>query len=117
MEPLDLQPARAAESPAPATRVGGNEYVNLAASQPLPGHIGRYLVLDVLGTGGMGIVYAAYDPELDRKVALKVMDPEVDAARTSRRQDILRREAQALARLAHPNIVAIHDVGDRKSVV
>ncbi len=111
MEPLDLQPARAAESPAPATRVGGNEYVNLAASQPLPGHIGRYLVLDVLGTGGMGIVYAAYDPELDRKVALKVMDPEVDAARTSRRQDILRREAQALARLAHPNIVAIHDVG------
>jgi predicted Ser/Thr protein kinase len=82
-----------------------------AAVPRLPSHIGRYLVLEVLGTGGMGVVYAAYDPELDRKVALKVMDPESDVVRVSRRQDYLRREAQALARLAHPNIVAIHDVG------
>lgn len=73
--------------------------------------IGRYRVLDQLGKGGMGVVYSAYDPELDRKVALKLIYGEIDVERLHRSQELLRREAQALAKLAHPNIVAIHDVG------
>jgi tetratricopeptide (TPR) repeat protein/tRNA A-37 threonylcarbamoyl transferase component Bud32 len=76
--------------------------------------VGRYVVLSKLGAGAMGVVYAAYDPELDRKVALKLLQPgrELDhAARSEAANARLLREAQALAKLAHPNIVAIHDVG------
>jgi tetratricopeptide (TPR) repeat protein len=74
--------------------------------------VGRYLVVDKIGEGGMGIVYRAYDPELDRKIALKLVgvtrrDPE-SAARARAR---LLREAQALAKLSHPNVIAIHDAG------
>jgi len=70
--------------------------------------VGRYIVLGWLGEGGMGTVAAAYDPELDRKVALKLVraDPGgEDAAR-------LLREARALAKFSHPNVVAVHDVGE-----
>ncbi|MEZ4449848.1 MAG: bifunctional serine/threonine-protein kinase/formylglycine-generating enzyme family protein [Nannocystaceae bacterium] len=70
--------------------------------------IGRYLVLDHLGTGGMGVVYSAYDPELDRKVAVKLLKHGVgDYAGRAR----LLREAQAMAKLAHPNVVTVYDVG------
>jgi tetratricopeptide (TPR) repeat protein len=68
--------------------------------------IGRFVVLAPLGAGGMGIVHLAYDPKLDRKIALKFLH-EQSADRTAR----LLREAQALGRLSHPNVVAIHDVG------
>jgi tetratricopeptide (TPR) repeat protein/predicted Ser/Thr protein kinase len=74
-----------------------------------PGHgttMGRYLVLERLGAGGMGVVYAAYDPDLDRKVALKLLH---GTAGDEERQRLLR-EAQAMARLAHPNVVTVHDV-------
>jgi serine/threonine-protein kinase len=71
--------------------------------------VGRYLVLDVLGEGGMGVVYKAYDPELDRPIALKVLLTAEDAS--SGQRDRLLREAQALARLSHPNVIAVHDVG------
>ncbi|MDB4969566.1 MAG: serine/threonine kinase family protein [Myxococcales bacterium] len=67
---------------------------------------GRYLVLERLGAGGMGVVYSAYDPELDRKVAIKILRP--DAVRDQSR---LRREAQAMARLQHPNAISVYDVG------
>jgi tetratricopeptide (TPR) repeat protein/predicted Ser/Thr protein kinase len=70
---------------------------------------GRYVVLARLGAGGMGVVYAAYDPELDRKVALKLLH--ASAGRGDEARARLMREAQALAKLSHPNIVAIHDVG------
>ncbi|HWB77736.1 MAG TPA: serine/threonine-protein kinase, partial [Nannocystaceae bacterium] len=70
---------------------------------------GRYVVLGVLGRGGLGVVHAAYDPELDRKVALKVVDAHALGSADLRAR--LRREAQALARLSHPNVVAVHDVG------
>ncbi|MCX4240556.1 serine/threonine-protein kinase [Paraliomyxa miuraensis] len=70
--------------------------------------VGRYVVLQKLGAGGMGVVHAAYDPELDRKVALKLVVPE-KAGRTSRVR--LMREAQALGRLSHPHVVAVYDVG------
>lgn len=71
---------------------------------------GRYLVLDPLGAGGMGLVYAAHDPELNRKVALKVLRREIDEAGHAAR-DLLLREAQAMAQLAHPNVVTVFDVG------
>jgi predicted Ser/Thr protein kinase len=70
--------------------------------------LGRYLVVSVLGAGGMGVVYDAIDTELDRRVALKVLRPEADEASERR----LVREARAMARIAHPNVVAIFDVGE-----
>ncbi|HLT37426.1 MAG TPA: serine/threonine-protein kinase, partial [Enhygromyxa sp.] len=78
--------------------------------------IGRYVVVDVVGHGGMGVVYAAWDPKLDRRIALKLVTL---GARTGigvgTEGDIQRlrllREAQALARLEHPNVVKVHDVG------
>ncbi|MBI5500567.1 MAG: serine/threonine protein kinase [Deltaproteobacteria bacterium] len=74
--------------------------------------IGRYVVLDRLGEGGMAVVYAAYDPELDRKVALKLMRPEVGAEEGPEGARLrMLREAQAMARLSHPNVLAVHDVG------
>ncbi len=74
--------------------------------------IGRYLVLTLLGKGGMGHVYAAYDPELDRKVAIKVLRPRANAAGdSSEGRGRMLREAQALAQLSHPNVVAVYDVG------
>ena len=73
--------------------------------------VGRYVVLDVLGRGAMGVVHAAYDPELDRKVALKLVRAgrPGEASSVGRSQTL--REAQAMARLQHPNTVAIYDVG------
>jgi serine/threonine protein kinase/formylglycine-generating enzyme required for sulfatase activity len=70
--------------------------------------IGRYVIVERVGTGAMGVVYGAYDPELDRKVALKLIKPGQgkDTARAR-----LLREAKAIARLQHPNVVAVHDVG------
>lgn len=68
---------------------------------------GRYVILEHLATGGMGEVYAAWDPQLDRKVALKRMRPGASGDSQGR----LLREARALARLSHPNVVSIHDVG------
>jgi tetratricopeptide (TPR) repeat protein len=79
-------------------------------SEPRGGAIGRYVVLDVLGQGGMGVVYAAFDPQLDRKVAIKVLH-RLGANASREAQDRLLREAQAMARLSHPNVVAVHDVG------
>ena len=76
-----------------------------------PGHrIGRHLVLGRLGAGGMGVVFAAYDPELDRKVAIKLMRPGRGADSPARQERLLR-EAQAMAKLAHPNVIVVHDVG------
>ncbi|MFV8755573.1 protein kinase domain-containing protein [Nannocystaceae bacterium ST9] len=72
--------------------------------------LGRYLVLERLGAGGMGVVLAAYDPELDRKIAIKLIHP--DRARpTMAPRERLLREARALARLSHPGIVGVHDIG------
>ena len=75
-----------------------------------PVRLGRFVLLQHLATGGMGSVHSAYDPQLDRRVALKLLRP--DAHRESdRARARLLREAQALARLSHPNVVPVHDVG------
>jgi eukaryotic-like serine/threonine-protein kinase len=66
--------------------------------------IGRFLVLEVIGMGGMGMVLSAFDPQLDRKVALKILRGAVD------RREALLSEARAMARLQHPNVVAVHEV-------
>lgn len=74
--------------------------------------IGRYLILKTLGFGGMGVVFLADDPELDRKVALKLLRPEplLEEAPLASKLRLLR-EAQAIAKLSHPNVVAVFDVG------
>ncbi len=75
--------------------------------------VDRYVILASLGQGGMGVVFAAYDPELDRKVALKLLLPAAAAQSGTRSESRTRllREAQALAQLSHPAVVAVHDVG------
>ena len=76
-----------------------------AAHAP-PARIGRFTLLARIGRGGMGDVYAAHDPLLDRKVALKLLRPGVGI------DGWLLHEARAAARLAHPNVVVIHEVGE-----
>lgn len=71
--------------------------------------IGRYIVLDTMGAGTMGTVYAAYDPELDRRIAVKLLSTSQSRSPKARRR--LLREAQALARLSHPNVIQVYDVG------
>ncbi|HSG40156.1 MAG TPA: serine/threonine-protein kinase [Thermoanaerobaculia bacterium] len=71
---------------------------------------GRYVILDCVGKGGMGVVYSAYDPELDRKVAVKLLRADRMHGRSSGRLRLLR-EAQAIARLSHPNVITVHDAG------
>ncbi len=73
--------------------------------------VDRYVVLHELGAGGMGVVYAAYDPELDRKIALKLVLSSRRSGTESVGGQRLLREAQALAKLSHQNVVGIHDVG------
>ena len=93
--------ARPVESPAlvlARARIGGALFGDAVG-------LGRFRVLERLGGGGMGVVYAAYDPELDRGVALKTVHvPDIG-------RDIALAEAKALARLAHPNVVPVFDVG------
>jgi tetratricopeptide (TPR) repeat protein/predicted Ser/Thr protein kinase len=73
----------------------------------------RYRLLRPLGSGGMSVVYAAHDPVLGRDVALKLLRAEARAAvgRLTSREARLLREARLMARLTHPNVVAVHDVG------
>ncbi len=71
--------------------------------------LGRYVVLDRLGAGGMGVVYAAWDPELDRRVAIKLLHARLGRAPGD--ASPLLREARAMARLTHPNVLAVYDVG------
>ena len=81
---------------------------------PAPGEIAKFFpqleIIECLGRGGMGVVYKARQPRLNRLVALKILSPEreKDPAFAGR----FEKEAQALARLSHPNIVTIHDFGE-----
>ena len=70
--------------------------------------IGRFVVVGELGKGGMGVVYRAHDPELDRQVALKVLR---SAAATEEERMRMLREGQAMARVTHPNVITVYEVG------
>jgi formylglycine-generating enzyme required for sulfatase activity len=72
--------------------------------------VGRYLILGRVGSGAMGVVYGAYDPELDRRIALKLLNGEARGHDLAARARLLR-EAKAMARVEHPNVIAVHDVG------
>src|SRR5690242_6069453 len=88
----------------------GKHYRPADETSASPFRIGRYTVLKRIGSGGMGVVYAAYDDELDRKVAIKILrrlDDTDDPDATFR----MRREAQAIAKVSHPNVLAVHEVG------
>src|SRR5215471_4697777 len=71
----------------------------------------RYTVRARIGAGGMGEVFAAHDAELDRLVAIKVIKPGVAGSSPASRARF-QREAQAMARLSHPNVVSVFDVGE-----
>ncbi len=81
------------------------------------GPAGRYVLGEPIGAGGMGEVYSAFDPTLQRSVALKLVNPRGEDTRDA--EERLRREARALARLSHPNVVPVFDVGtlDRRVFV
>jgi eukaryotic-like serine/threonine-protein kinase len=102
---------------APATGSGVGELPppvpadDRAARLPEPGcSVGRYQIERLIGAGGMGVVYAAHDPELDRDVAIKLIRPELGAG-SEKMERRLVRESRAMAQLAHPNVLAVHDVG------
>ena len=76
----------------------------------VPGsHVARYQILNAIGRGGMGEVYAAYHPDLDRRIALKIVS-ESSAAAPDRRARLLR-EARAIAHISHPNVITVYDAG------
>lgn len=70
----------------------------------------HFIVLDELGRGGMGVVVCAYDPDVDRRVAIKVLHEKDDDSGEARRRRALR-EAQAMGKLSHPNVVTVYEVG------
>jgi len=86
-----------------------------ALDEPGPDAVGRYRIERVVGRGAMGTVYAAYDPVLDREVAVKVLRGDVPA--TEERRLRMLREARTLARIRHPNVVSVHDAGESGDVV
>jgi len=90
-------------------RIRGRIEARLFGDQAPPRRLGRYHLLDRVGAGGMGIVYSAYDPQLDRRVALKVLKRDSTSKRDIGRARLLR-EARALGQLTHPNVVPVHDV-------
>jgi len=96
------------------TRTLADDELEAEIARGLPGttSIGRFTVLHPLGSGGMGTVYAAYDPQLDRKVALKLLHATARAEDDdSHARARLLREAQALAKVSHPNVIQVYEVG------
>src|SRR3989440_4791593 len=79
----------------------------------IPESIAHYQIIKKLGAGGMGEVYLALDTKLDRKVAIKVLQP--DSLADEHLKKRLIREAQAVARLDHPNICAVYDINEADS--
>lgn len=108
----------AAGGSAPTQELSGSPLLPPAPPRPPEqlergAQVSRFVVLDVLGVGGMGAVYSAYDSQLDRRVALKLLraQPSADAGAAHAR---MLREAQAMARLSHPNVVNVFDVGEHQ---
>ncbi|HWC97348.1 MAG TPA: protein kinase [Candidatus Sulfopaludibacter sp.] len=96
-----------AESAGFMSQTAAEKHLGVQLRRPV--RIGRYRVTDEIGSGGSGVVYAAWDETLNRKVALKVLRPE--AAQNAELQKRLRWDARAASALQHPNIVVVHEVG------
>ena len=111
----ELEHADTAAKPAEiaATRTGEVHASSPAQREPVSlaegGKVDRFTVIDKLGEGGMGVVLAAYDPLLDRRIALKLLRPGSLGSQLARKRMI--REAQAMAQLSHPNVLPIFDAG------
>ncbi len=101
-------PTEALGGLAPIDQVRQNVAVALFGASPSITRVGRFQVQKLLGAGGMGVVYAAYDPQLGRTVALKLLQPMTSGEHARER---LQREAQAMARLQHPNVVGVFETG------
>jgi tetratricopeptide (TPR) repeat protein len=82
------------------------------AAMAMGASVGRFRVRGMLGSGGMGIVLDAFDPKLDRPVAVKLLRSDAWGATTQTERARLQREAQAMARLSHPNVVTVFEVGE-----
>ena len=105
---MTIQDDAETNAPTEVTPRTGAEYRRI----PRGTILGRYVIIERIGSGGMGTVYRAYDPDLNRGVALKIVSlKRRDLGEVERAKKRLIREAQALAQLSHPNVVAVHDVG------
>lgn len=93
-----------------AQRVLANVSEGLFGRELPQARVGRFVLLDKLGSGGMGVVYSAFDPRIDRRVAIKVLHGSHDESDARGRERLLH-EARALALLSHPNVVTVYEVG------
>src|SRR5262245_52540617 len=106
--------ARTSQAETRADSPAGDDNLSYLQSSDQPGHLGRlehYEILEVLGKGGFGTVFKAFDEKLRRVVAIKVLAPALAASATSRRRFI--REAQAAAVIKNDHVIAIHAVGEK----
>jgi hypothetical protein len=111
VDAADSAPSSASvPSPGEPLRAPIGELIRARLRNGEGGRLGRYLILRLLGEGGMGLVFAAYDEDLDRKVAIKLLRTDGPAGPLDK--NWLLAEAKAMARLSHPNVVQIYDVGE-----
>ena len=104
-------PERAMADTLDAARVLAKVSSNLFGTAEARPQLGRFTLLDQVGAGAMGTVYSAFDPELDRKIAIKFLRGELEESQ-QRARGRMRREARALAKLNHPNVATVYEVGE-----
>jgi predicted Ser/Thr protein kinase len=99
-----LPPAAPRDPPLEQARMRRHVRAALFGAEVEPTYVGRFRLLECIGQGGMGVVWSAHDDALDRTVAIKLLRRELGG-------DMITEEARALARLAHPNVVGVFDIG------
>ena len=105
----DMREVRLADDQVEVRRARAKIWAGVFGGAPEPTLVGRFEVRERLGTGGMGIVYEAYDPQLERRVALKVLRADAHIAPDGAAR--LVEEARAMAKLAHPNVLTVFEAG------
>ena len=116
-QPVDLNPADLPEA-SPSSEGGATDSApDEASAQPATiGHIGRYALKQRLGEGGLGTVYAAYDPILSRTIAVKTLHLSTVEGDRAALDALFLNEARAAAGLNHPHIVTVYDIGETDGV-